>query len=277
MMPRRITPLVAAAVLLAACQEQNAGVMAGPSPAAVQGEAIFADDFESGTLAAWQDGVDPSRHHVVTEPAGAQSGTHYLAVAYPPGRDGGWLTRFLMPGYDALSVSYYVRFPSAWVGSTKLLALYGSRTDDPWSAFGKAGLCPRGNDFFAAMMVAEAGRDPGPARFYDYYPAMRREPDGTTCWGRLGDGSETYDPAAMSRGVWHRIEFVVTLNTPGRADARQDFWIDGVKRGSWPGVSFRDSDILRLNAAQLTFSAALESQPRELHVDNVLVRAVGRQ
>lgn len=273
-MAHLIPAFIVAVVFLAACQDHPAaGNTVAPSPVGVQGETIFADDFESGTLAAWQDGVDPARHRVITDAAGAQSGSRYLAVTYPAGRDGGWLTRFFMPGYDALHVTYYVRFPAAWVGSTKLLALYGSRLDDQWSAFGKAGLCPSGGDFFAAMMVAEAGVDPGPARFYTYYPAMRREPDGITCWGRFGDGSESYAPVALSRDVWHRVEFLVTLNTPGRADARQVFWIDGVQRGSWSGFSFRDSDALRLNSAQLTFSAAFEGQPRVLHIDNLSVRS----
>jgi hypothetical protein len=267
--------IILAAVVVSACQDHNpAATTSGPSSVAVPGETIFAEDFESGTLAAWQDGVDPARHRVITDAAAAQSGSRYLAVTYPSGRDGGWLTRFFMPGYDAVNVSYYVRFPAAWVGSTKLIALYGSQVDNQWSAFGKAGLCPSGGDFFAAMMVAEAGADPGPARFYTYYPAMRREPDGVTCWGRFGDGSETYAPVSLSRGVWHRVEFSVTLNTPGQANARHEFSIDGVQRGSWSGFSFRDTDILRLNSVQLTFSANLESQPRELHVDNVSVRAV---
>jgi len=248
--------------------------MAAPSPLNVRGgETLFAEDFESGTLSAWQDGMDPARHRVVTDSASAQSGSRYLAVTYPAGRDGGWLTRFLMPGHESLYVSYYVRFAPDWRGGTKLIAFYGSRTDNQWSAFGKAGLCPNGGDFFASMVVAEAGGDPGPARFYTYYPAMRREPDGITCWGRFGDGSEAYVmPLTLSRGVWHRVEFSVTLNTPGRADARQLFWLDGMQRGSWSGFSFRDSEILRLNAVQLTFSTDVASQPRELHVDNLIVR-----
>jgi hypothetical protein len=267
--------ILAAAAVFAACGNQEPPrISAGPSPLDMPGERIFAEDFESGTLAAWQDGIDPARHRVVTEQASGQSGNHYLAVTYPAGRDGGWLTRFLMPGYESLRVSYDVRFPAAWAGSTKLMALYGSRVDDQWSAFGKAGLCPSGRDFFAAMMVVEAGVDPGPLRFYTYYPAMRREPDGVTCWGRFGNGSETYMPLSLSRGVWHRIEFSVTLNTPGQPDARQQFSVDGVQRGSWSGFSFRDSDSLRLNAVQLTFSADLESRPRELHVDNLSVRVV---
>ena len=266
---------VMTAIVVAACSGEGEPRGVGPSPAPAQGgAALFADDFESGTLAAWQDGVDPSRHRVVTGTASAQSGSRYLAVTYPAGRDGGWLTRFLMPGHDSLSVSYYVRFPQEWRGGTKLIALYGSRTDDQWSAFGKAGRCPNGSDFFASMVVAEPAGDPGPSRFYTYFPAMRREPDGVTCWGRFGDGSENYQPPlTLSRGDWHRVEFSVTLNTPGRADARQELWLDGTLRGSWSGFSFRDSDALRLNAVQLTFSTDTAAEPRELHVDNLSVRA----
>ena len=77
-------------------------------------------------------------------------------------------------------MSYYVRFAANWRGGTKLIAFYGSRTDDQWSALGKAGICPNGTDFFAAMLVTERTGDPGPTRFYTYHPAMAREPDGVT-------------------------------------------------------------------------------------------------
>jgi hypothetical protein len=236
-------------------------------------DTVFAEGFESGTLAAWQDGVDGMRHQVVTDPTSAQSGSHYLAVTYPAGNDGGWLTHFISSGYDSLYVSYYVRFPSTWQGGTKLLALYGSRADNQWSAFGQAGKCPSGMDFFAAMLVAEANGDPGATRFYTYYPAMAREPDGVTCWGRFGDGSERYvPPLVLSRGVWHHIEFWVKLNTPGQADGSQSFWLDDVQRGSWTGMSFRTSTILRLNAAQLTFSVSGGvPQTQKLDIDNLVV------
>jgi hypothetical protein len=118
-----------------ACQQYGSeDAPRDPSPLPARGEAVFADDFESGTLDAWQDGMDATRHRVVVDPASARSGRHYLVVTYPAGRDGGWLTRFLAPGYESLYASYYARFPSGWKGGTKLIALYGSRTDDPWSA-----------------------------------------------------------------------------------------------------------------------------------------------
>lgn len=237
-------------------------------------DTVFAEDFESGTLSAWEDGVDPARHHVVTDANRAQSGSRFLQVTYAAGGDGGWLTRFFMPGYDSLYVSYYVRFPDDWRGGTKLVALYGSRTDDQWSAFGKAGMCPSGEDFFAAMLIAEDTGDPGPMRFYAYYPAMAREPDRVTCWGRFGDGSERYvPPLNVSRGDWHHVEFWVKLNTPEHADGTQSFWLDTVPRGSWSGFSFRRTPKLRLNAVQLTFNRGIAGGPttQTLDVDHLVI------
>src|SRR5438132_2003088 len=270
----RLRVLILAAAAALAC-DQAARFPTSPSvPSfATSGppDTVFADDFESATLAAWQDGVDPTRQQVVTDPSGAQSGSHYLAVTYPAGSDGGWLTRFLMPGYDSLYVSYYVRFPTTWQGSTKLIAFYGSRTDNQWSAMGQAGKCPTGTDFFAAMVVSEPAGSTG-TRFYTYYPAMARQSDGVTCWGVYGDGTETYvPPLTMGLGVWHHIEFWVKLNTPGQADASQTFWVDRVQRGTWAGFSFRSSTILELNSVQLTFSSPGAPQTQQLYVDNLVV------
>ncbi|PYP37560.1 MAG: hypothetical protein DMD48_11050 [Gemmatimonadetes bacterium] len=209
---------------------------------------------------------------MVSDPSVAQSGSRYLQVTYATGGEGGWLTHFFMPGYDSIYVSYYVRFPATWQGGTKLIALYGSRTDNQWSALGKAGLCPNGTDFFGTWLITEVSGNPGPTRFYSYYPAMAREPDGVTCWGRYGDGTETYvPPLTLSLGAWHHVEFWVKLNTPGQANASQTFWLDGVQRGNWAGFSFRASTILRLNAVQFSFSGNPTGATRTLYVDHLVV------
>jgi hypothetical protein len=244
------------------------------APDAAPDAVVFAEDFETGGLAAWPDGVDPTRQQVMTGPAFAQSGSRYLEVTYPTGGDGGWLTRFFMPGYDSLYVSYHVRFPEGWVGGTKLIGFLGARTDNQWSAAGKAGTCPQGDDFFIAMVVTEATGNPGATRFYTYYPGMPREPDGTTCWGRYGDGTETYvPPLELSAGAWHQVELWVKLNAPGESNGTQQLWIDGVLRGTWSGVRFRESAVLRLNAVQLTFNRGIAGGPtaQKLWVDNLVV------
>jgi hypothetical protein len=260
---------------LVACGGNGAGP-SGPSPVSqlAGGETIFAEDFESGTLAAWQDGVNPSKQRVVTA-QDAQSGNHYLAVTYPAGADGGWLTRFFMPGYQTMYVSLYVRFPQGWSGGTKLIGLYGSRTDDQWSGFGKAGLCPNGTDFFDTMLVAEQVGNPGPLRFYSYYPEMSREPGGDVCFGRFGDqvGQANYSGSvALRPDTWHKVEFFVQLNTPGNSDGQQIFWVDGKQGAVWQNMRLRDSDILRLNAVQLSFSAGGASRDQILNMDSIQVR-----
>jgi polysaccharide lyase-like protein len=270
---------------MAACAQRSMGPSA-PTALEPPGSAntIFSEDFESGTLSAWQDGVDPARQRVVTDPGAAQSGSRYLSVTYPAGLDGGWLTRFFMPGYDSMYVSYYVRLAANWEGGTKLVALYGSRIDNQWSGFGKAGVCPNGTDFFAAMVITENSGSPGPVRFYTYYPGMAREPGGTACFGRFGDGTGSERgvvaadygaPVTLTHEAWHHVEFWVSLNTPGRADGRQVFWIDGEQRGSWSGLSFRTSAVLRLNAVQLSFNSGATgvAHTQELDVDNLVVRA----
>jgi hypothetical protein len=275
----RMTPCLAAALAvlgaMAAACTGSGGIGEAFQPAAI--DPLFSEDFESGSLAEWHDGVDAIRHRIVTDARGAQSGTRYLSVTYPAGGDGGWLTRFLQPGHESLYVSFYVRVPHGWTGGTKLIALYGSRADDRWSAFGKAGTCPDGADFFAAMLATEPGADPGPLRFYTYYPGMRREPDGVTCWGRYGnDGSGAVYAASsgIAPGAWHRVEFWVQLNAAGRSDGQQAFWIDGSTRGTWMDLRLRDVRDLELNAVQLSFNSGESGvlRTQQLHVDNLIVR-----
>ena len=271
---RRHLALTAAALGLVLLSEQQCGSVRDAVSGPLKADTVFAEDFESGTLAAWPDGVDPKRQRVVMDPSFAQSGSHYLEVTYPAGGDGGWLTRFFMPGYDSLYVSYYVRLPTDWRGGTKLIGLYGARTDNQWSAAGKAGICPNGTDFFTAMLITEPSGDPGPTRFFTYYPAMAREQDGVTCWGRYGDRTETYvPPLTLTLGAWHHVEFWVKLNAPGQNNAAQAFWLDGVQRGSWSGFSLRSSPILRLNAVQLTFNRGISGGPttQKLYIDNLVV------
>lgn len=250
-----------ALIVLAACAELSRA----------QRPVLFADDFESGTLAAWQDGVDTARQHVVRDRSVARSGSAYLDVTYPAGRDGGWLTRFLMPGYDSLYVAYWVRFAAGWRGSTKLVALYGSRTDNQWSAMGQAGKCPSGSDFFETAVATDRSGDPGPLRFYTYYPGMARQPDGVTCFGSFGDSTTAYVSLAPDTGVWHHVEFAVVLNAPGTCDGSQQFWLDGVRRGAWSGLCFRSSQVLALNAVQLSFSNGGSPVTQHLYVDDVVV------
>lgn len=243
-----------------------------PAPPAV---IIFSDDFESGTLSQWQDGVNPDKHRVINDASRAAGGSRYLEITYPGGGEAGWLTRFFMPGYDSLYVSYDVQFEASWTGGTKLLNLRGSRSDNQWSSFGQAGNCPDGSQWFATNVVMLANENPGPIRFYTYFPGMQTENDGVTCWGRhSGMGVTNYTgTSAISPGDWHRVEVFVKLNTPGQSNGVQRMWVDGQLRGEWTGLALRSTNSLKLNSLTLEGSlmGGTQAATRRLLVDNVVV------
>jgi uncharacterized protein YjdB len=247
---------------------------AAPPPAPNVGDTLFFENWEANSFNKWQDGYKPATQKIISD-GGAYEGTRYLDVTYSPGQDGGWLTTFFMPGYDSLYVRAYVKFSSGWTGGTKLLGFMGSRTDNMWSAFGTAGRCPTGTDFFTTSAVTEPNGGTSsltpPVRIYSYYPGMAREPDGTTCWGRYGDGSEHYyAPTQMSLGTWHKVEFWVRINAVGQSNGAQRVWIDGRLEGEWTGIQLRTSAILKLNSLQLSFSS-INPAAQHLYVDDILV------
>jgi hypothetical protein len=59
-------------------------------------------------------------------------------------------------------------------------------------------------------------------------------------------GSDLFMPnlvpsAVFSRGVWHRMEYVITGNTSGAKDGRVVWWMDGVKVGDLGGLQFNSA------------------------------------
>jgi hypothetical protein len=256
----------------------QSGTLADSSTVTISGssggavDTVFYEGFESGSLAPWTDEGSPQNHQIVTPAGGPVAGTKALQITYPANSDGGWLTHFFMPGYDSVYVRYYIKLESGWQGGTKLSSLYGSRTDNQWSAAGKSGVCPDGTDFFVATLTG----DPSPQmklRFYAYYPGMPRESDGVTCYGSNGGAGTTYtpDPFTLSSGVWHKVEHWVRLNTPANADGYQEFRIDDVVRGAWPSLRLRTSTILRLNSFTISANSVYATQTQHLWIDEVLV------
>lgn len=246
------------------------------TPPPTGGDTVFYENWESNSFNKWQDGYKPATQKINTD-AGAYEGSRYLDVTYSGSQDGGWLTTWFMPGYDSLYVRAYVKLSSNFTGGTKLLGFTGSRTDNMWSAFGTAGQCPTGTDFFTTSAVTEptggtASSTP-PVRIYTYYYGMAREPDGVTCWGRYGDGNEHYyPPLQLSLGVWHKVEFWVRINNIGQSNGSQKLWIDGKLEGEWSGIQFRTSNILKLNALQMVFSS-ISAATGHMYVDDILVLA----
>jgi hypothetical protein len=148
---------------------------------------IFCEDFEQGDLAQWEDGYDPARHQITSAATNVYHGQRALEVTYPAGGDGGWLTRWFMPGYEEVHARVYVQFEQDWQASTKLFAFYGNRLDNRWSGFGKAGMRPNGTDFFYTALITTnwyRQPDPGEVIFYAYFPDMQQSADGMF-WGNV--------------------------------------------------------------------------------------------
>lgn len=276
---KRILAIPALFVLCVSCspvQPVQVEAMRVPETLCASDQAIiFCDGFESGTLSLWQDGVDPSRHKVTAADSDVVSGRQSLEVVYPAGADGGWMTRWFMPGYDHVFARIYVRLQPGWrCGGTctKLIAFYANRVDDRWSGFGKAGIRPTGQDYFYAGLATlnwYHQPDPGEIIFYSYHPEMRRAKDGQF-WGNF---SYQDDPREVLRpGRWYCIEFEVQANSPGRRDGYQTMWIDGVLKGRVSGIRWRDSSDVRINAFQLTFSGTVPVTQR-MWMDDVVVGA----
>ena len=237
------------------------------------GDTLFVENFESATpFAHFDDRGKPANQAIVASPV--HGGTHALQVTFPQGNDGGWLTKFFMPGYDSLYVSYWIRLQAGWQGATKLLAVYGSRTDNQWSATGQAGVCPNGTNFFSLDLVQTPG-NPGPTKFYTYYYNMPQSPAGSgTCYGIDGAsaGAQYFSPPSMSADVWHHVEFRIALNTPGQANLVQRYCVDGVAGGQWQNISVRSSTILRLNAVTISNSMFAGSpQTENAYIDDFVV------
>lgn len=241
-------------------------------PVCAQASSILCDDFESGNLSLWQDGFDHALHSINTQSVNVYGGQKSLEVTYPAGADGGWLTRWFMPGFDHAFARLYVKFEPGWrcgQNCTKLLGFYGNRLDDQWSGFGKAGIKPNGTDFFFASLVTLnwTYSDPGEIIFYSYFPEMLQAPDGMY-WGNFS--YQTNPRIGLQVTQWYCLELEVQANTPGQHDGFQKMWIDGTFKGQVSNMRWRDTTDLRINAFQLTFSGVVPIT-EHLWIDNVVV------
>ena len=263
---RTYTAFVAFAILAAGKVYGSEAICGNPA-------VIFCEDFESDNLSKWQDGYDPNRHTITTDPTNVYQGQKALEVTYPAGADGGWLTRWFMPGYEDAYARLYVKFQSGWKcgqNCTKIFAFYGNRIDNQWSGFGKAGIRPNGTDFFYTALVTlnwYRQPDPGEVIFYSYFPEMQPAPDGNY-WGNFFFQNDPRD--ALQPGRWYCLELEQKANTPELHDGLQRMWIDGLLKGETMNIRWRDTTDLRINAFQLTFSGSVPVT-EQVWIDNVVV------
>jgi hypothetical protein len=270
-----VSGLVAGPVTITATSEGKGGTAALTVTAVSGSNAIFGDDFESGSLSKW-DESNSTTQTVINDATSAHSGNRFMRMTYGiGGGDGGWLNKYFPQGFSQLYVRYYARFSMNWVGGTKLIALRGAPIGQPYLGLGRAGICPTGRDSFTADLVTEfSSGDAHPVKMYSYWQDMWADSNGQ-CWGRYGP-TPTVMPyftpmPEMTRGTWHKIEFTVKTNTSATAaDGVIRFWIDGVKYGEWTGIRFGDPAFVNLEVLTISGSGNT-TQIQSIDIDDLVL------
>ena len=215
---------------------------------------IFADDFESGDFAMWDSESnfdDPRRIRLTTDPVHVYRGHYAVEVTARIGSgSGGQLNTWFMPGYDRVYARWYCKFAADFDQGNfmHLNTLLANRRDNKWSAYGKAGIRPSGDDFFISELVPwrDWGRHPPPGEMmmYTYHMDMPADPNSGMYWG---ENKKTEEKVVLERDRWYCMEMMVEANTPGEADGEQAFWIDGQLAGRFTGIRWRSTADLKIN------------------------------
>jgi len=219
-----------------------------------QKRVIFAEDFESGNLDRWDEDSatdDPERLRPIADPEHVYRGRYSLEITARIGRgEGAKLNKWFMPGYDRVHARWYCKFAEDFDQGNHMhfVHLLANRQDDRWSAFGKAGIRPGGNDFFTTGLEPWRawGRFPAPGEMmlYTYYMDMPVDPKMNKYWGEMMRPEE---PAVIERGRWYCMEMMIKANAPGKADGEQAFWIDGERKARFTGIRWRATEELKIN------------------------------
>lgn len=252
----------------------------GDSGLAEDERVVFADNFESGSFAGWDEVRNPGGAvlSLVDESAAdAGLGRNSLKVVATLGKNtGGGLTQWFEPA-DPVFLRFYVKFAPDCDYVHHFCTLRANKSlqgGDRWSGFGGAGKRPRGDERFSTALEpwGNWGRFPPPGKwnFYSYWHEMDASPDGKF-WGNAFRPEEQ---PGIPRGKWICCEFMLKHNTPGNADGEQAYWIDGQLRGHWKGISWRTSPTLWANAFTLESYVTdrwTKNRQNAVYFDNVVI------
>jgi len=247
------------------------GVVLFAGPATAQDPVIFADDFESGNLSAW-DSVASDRYRVTSDPARVRSGNFALEGEITPDNGYGEINKWFMPGYDEIYFRFYVMFEEGFSNlrgdgnGMHFASVAGNNIANKWSSHGQAGIVPNGTDFFVTTVDPNHQYgDPAlqPFMFYSYFPDM------SCCYGNV---FQQQAPALdLVPGQWHEVIVYVDAGTPGQADGSQSLWFDGQLKIDVQGMRWRDTTDLRLNEVMFVNYMPGATQTQRIWIDDVLV------
>ena len=229
---------------------------AGNSPASSVGQ-IYSQNFADANLGLyqgdqlnadwetpiWHLGFDQGRVRIVD--AGGRNGKA-MEVTYPAGRYGAiGASAFLsdiqfamgLPDtYEELYVAYDIRFANDFdfVRGGKLPGLCGaSNNAAPSTGCNTGGGFPTGYDGWSARGM---WRENGELESYIYHASQRN----------FFADDEFWNVRAL-RGVWHRVEHRIVLNTPGQRNGIIEAWFDGQRVLSLDNLEYRKDRSIGIN------------------------------
>ena len=180
-------------------------------------------------------------------PAASAGKKSLLVTATLGANTGGHLFRRFERGVEKMHARWYVKFAPDSDYIHHFVHIVAELPATRWPT-GGAGELPAGDKKFSTGLEpwGRWGKYPAPGawNFYTYWWKMKQSGDGKY-WGN----SFMPEPAVVpERGRWYAMEMMVQANTPGRADGRQAFWVDGRLVGDFKGFEWRTAEDLKINA-----------------------------
>lgn len=247
---------------------------------------------------------DPRRIRLSDEAGAAHSGRWglHMPAAAEAGFQGASLTwrdclgakaaGCRLRGHERLHFRVHVRLAEDHAYVHHFLELAGTRPDRYWESDGNAGCRPDGRRWAGTTLDFDKQHQ---LFFYTYFPGMRCDSGGycsgdtarqicqgcaakgmpcssrqECCWGNLF----APEPAVtLPRGQWVCLELMMQLNSPGQADGRMAFWVNGRPALEVTGMHWRDIADLQLNKAWLMhyIAAGDAQQSNQVWFDDMVV------
>jgi hypothetical protein len=180
---------------------------------------VFDDLSNGGEWSVWKD----ENLSIVADADAPESASNVGRAFFPAGSSGGTdLGNFMGFGFtgegaSTLYVSTWFRYSANWQGHK--------------SGVNKMLFLLREGSASGPVYVSAQGIDDGPLE-----PQLRMQKSGES-WSRVLKPNVDTDKKIV-RGQWHRMEVRLQMNTDGRNDGTAEWWLDGVKVGSYDDVAW---------------------------------------
>ena len=199
---------------------------------------IFATDFEDGInepLKITRKGVVAFKDKKI-----ALSGSGCVQITATKNIDQGGDVKFNWEkGVDECYMRVYVRFDRDTLMPHHFINLGGHTPTYKYRWGGAAGLRPPGGkDGKIGTTLEPPKGENGTWMFYTYWHEMHswQTPEGKTDGRKsayYGNVFRMEEGPTLQRDQWICLEIMLKLNTPGKYDGEQAFWVDGKKIGHW--------------------------------------------